>query len=87
VRNYLVAKMGWRDMIVEEEPKKLPEMTTIYDPQTQSIQLILWSDYIGKGYQAYDYSQRARRRRSQAFKRSVAEKEKIASLQKIRGRE
>jgi len=75
VRNYLVAKMGWRDMIVEEEPKKLPEMTTIYDPQTQSIQLILWSDYIGKGYQAYDYSQRARRRRSQAFKRSVAENE------------
>ena len=43
--------MGWRDLLVEEEPKKLPEMTTIYDPQTQSIQLILWSDYIGKGYQ------------------------------------
>jgi len=75
VRNYLIAKMGWRDMIVEEEPKKLPEMTTIYDTQTQSIQLILWSDYIGKGYQAYDFSQRARRRRSQAFKRSVAENE------------
>ena len=43
--------MGWRDMLVEEAPKKLPEMTTIYDAQTQSIQLILWSDYIGKGYQ------------------------------------
>jgi len=71
------AKMGWRDMLVEEEPKKLPEMTTIYDAQTQSIQLILWSDYIGKGYQAYDFSQRARRRRSQAFKRSVAENETI----------
>ena len=38
-------------MLVEEAPKKLPEMTTIYDAQTQSIQLILWSDYIGKGYQ------------------------------------
>jgi len=62
-------------MIVEEEPKKLPEMTTIYDSQTQSIQLILWSDYIGKGYQAYDFTHRARRRRSQAFKRSVAENE------------
>jgi len=69
--------MGWRDMLVEEEPKKLPEMTTIYDSQTQSIQLILWSDYIGKGYQAYDFSQRARRRRSQAFKRSVAENETL----------
>lgn len=67
--------MGWRDLLVEEEPKKLPEMTTIYDPQTQSIQLILWSDYIGKGYQAYDFSLRAKRRRSQAFKRSVAENE------------
>ena len=44
--------MGWRDMIKEEEEeKKLPEMTTIYDAQTQSIQLILWSDYVGKGYQ------------------------------------
>lgn len=64
--------MGWRDFLVEEEPKKLPEMTTIYDPQTQSIQLILWSDYVGKGHQAYDWSQRARRRRSQAFKRTVA---------------
>lgn len=62
-------------MLVEEAPKKLPEMTTIYDAQTQSIQLILWSDYIGKGYQAYDWSQRARRRRSQAFKRSVAQNE------------
>jgi len=70
-------KMGWRDLLIEEEPKKLPEMTTIYDAQTQSIQLILWSDYIGKGYQAYDWSQRARRRRSQAFKRTVAENEML----------
>jgi len=67
--------MGWRDMLVEEPPKKLPEMTTIYDAQTQSVQLILWSDYIGKGYQAYDFTHRAKRRRSQAFKRSVAENE------------
>ena len=50
-RNF-IGKMGWRDMIKEEEEeKKLPEMTTIYDAQTQSIQLILWSDYVGKGYQ------------------------------------
>lgn len=69
--------MGWRDLLVEEPPKQLPEMTTIYDAQTKSVQLILWSDYIGKGYQAYDFSQRARRRRSQAFKRSVAETEYI----------
>jgi len=62
-------------MVAKEEPKVMPEMTTIYDAQTQSIQLILWSDYVGKGYQAYDLSQRARRRRSQAFKRSVAENE------------
>jgi len=68
--------MGWRDTFKEEEEeKKLPEMTTIYDAQTQSIQLILWSDYVGKGYQAYDLSLRAKRRRSQAFKRTVGENE------------
>ena len=43
--------MGWREMVAKEEPKVMPEMTTIYDAQTQSIQLILWSDYVGKGYQ------------------------------------
>jgi len=66
--------MGWRDTFKEEDDKKLPEMTTIFDAKTQSVQLILWSDYVGKGYQAFDLSQRARLRRTQ-IKRSVAKDE------------
>jgi len=71
--------MGWRETVAREmeEPKQLPEMTTIYDAQTQSVQLILWSDYVGKGYEAHDLTQRARRRRTEGFKRTVAKNEHL----------